>query len=109
MVHVPTITSGSTLRLPRFPPDASVYDTRTVYGWTCRRLLPLLPQVSAPGRQAAENRLQDLAMEIVTLAEEADRQLPHVRHRALEDARRLWQVRRTILDEVTRHVQQAGI
>ena len=36
--------------------QVAVTDTKTVYGWACRGLLTLLPQVSDPGREAAEVR-----------------------------------------------------
>lgn len=67
-----------------------VTDVRLLYGWACRPLRDLLLLGDGPGRERAEERIRNLAAEIVARAEEAEALRPRVHHRALPDAESLW-------------------
>jgi hypothetical protein len=86
----------------------TIQDIQTLYGWSCRPLLGLLPPTGHPDRRLAEQRVGNLAREIVERAEEAEHVTPRIRHRALPDALSLWRTVQAIKAEVRRQMQEAG-
>ena len=86
----------------------SMVDMQVVYGWSCRALLDLLPPADNPERERGEQRIRNLAREIVERAEEAEHVSRRVRHRALPDAMSLWRTRQAIIEAVRRHLREAG-
>lgn len=67
-----------------------VTDVRLLYGWACRPLRDLLPLGDGPGRERAEERIHNMAAEIIARAEETESLRPRVHHRAVPDAESLW-------------------
>lgn len=78
------------LRAGKVRRSVPVTDVRLLYGWACRPLRDLLPLGDGPGRDRAEQRVRNLAAEIVARAEEAESLRPRVHHRAVLDAESLW-------------------
>ena len=81
-------------------------DTRTLYGIACRPLLRLIPAEGKKGRWQGQQRITNLAHEIVARAEEAEHVSQRTRHRALPDAESLWRTWRAIRDAVTKYVAE---
>ncbi len=71
-----------------------------VYGWACRPLLDCLVALSGVERESGEQRIRNLAQEIVARAQEAEALRSGVQHRALADAESLWRTWRAIQEEV---------
>ncbi len=88
--------------------EVKLLDVREVYATSCRALLDLLPAVDEPADWRVEQRVRNLAAEIVARAEEAEHVLQRVRHRALPDASALWRTHVAIREEVARHLHEAG-
>jgi hypothetical protein len=86
----------------RFP--VPVLDVQTLYASACRPLLTLLPPEGVDGRWRAEQRIGNLAREVVAAAEEAEHVRSRVQHRALPDAESLWRTWRAIRDQVARRI-----
>ncbi len=86
----------------------STVDIRTLYGWTCRPLLELLPPGDDPERTLAEERSSYLSRTIIERAEETERVARRVRHRALPHALSLWRTRQAIMTEVQRQLEEAA-
>jgi hypothetical protein len=83
-------------------------DVNQIYGDACRPLLDRLPPGDGPLRARAEERVRNMAGEIVAIAEEAEHLRPRVQHRALPDAESLWRTWRAIKDEVARRLAEEG-
>jgi hypothetical protein len=88
--------------------EVPIVDIYTVYGWSCRALLHLLPPIDHPDRSRGEQRVSNLSREIVGRAEEAEHVAQRIRHRALPDALSLWRTQQAIKAEVRRQLQEAG-
>jgi hypothetical protein len=82
----------------------SVLDIQTLYGSACRPLLVMIPPEGIEGRWRAEQRIKNLAREIVAAAEEAEHVRSRVQHWALPDAQCLSKTWRAIRDAVAWHV-----
>lgn len=80
-----------------------VRDVRRLYGAACRDLRQLVPTCGAT-RDRAQQRIANLAREIVDRAEEAEHVRPGIRHRALADAQALWRTWKAIEASVTGHL-----
>ena len=83
-------------------------DVRKLYGLACRPLRDGLPLGDGPARERAEQRVRNLALEIVGRAEEVEQLRSRTRHRALPDAEALWRTWSAVRDEVARHLQAEG-
>ena len=88
------LTAGQQRRAVR------LLDIYRVYEWACRPLLDLLPLGDGPGRDRAEEQVRNMALEIITRAEEEEALRPRVHHRALDDAESLWRTWRAIRERV---------
>jgi hypothetical protein len=82
----------------------SVLDIQTLYGSACGPLLTLIPPEGTDNRWRAEQRIRNLAREVVAAAEEAEHICSRVQHRALPDAESLWRTWRAIRDEIARRI-----
>jgi hypothetical protein len=83
-------------------------DVQQIYGWACRPLLELLPLGDGPGRDRAEERVRNLAREIIAQAEEEEAMQPRVHHRALPDAESLWRTWQSVREKVALHLAEEG-
>jgi hypothetical protein len=81
-------------------------DIFEVYGMACRPLLSLLPPAGSKYRERGEEIVRGIARQIVATAEAAEDGRPGVRHRALEDAERLWRTWRAISIGVAQQLGQ---
>lgn len=77
-----------------------------LYGLACRPLLDLLPPDDGPKRDRAEQRVRNMAREIVARAQEVEALRPRVRHRALLDAESLWRTWRAVREEIERRLAE---
>jgi hypothetical protein len=75
---------------------------RRLYALACRPLRDLLPLHDGVERESAELRIENLALEIIARAGQAEALRPRTHHRALPDAESLWRTWRAIRDEVSR-------
>lgn len=89
-------------------PSPRLVDVRQVYSWACRPLRDLHPLKPTVTPEHAEQQFRNLALEIVTQAEEAEALRLSTHHRALPDAQSLWRTWRAIRDEVARQVAEAA-
>lgn len=83
-------------------------DVTTAYGEACRPLLRLLPPVGTPDRWKAEQRVSNLAAELVARAQEQEGVRGRTRHRALPDAESLWRTWRTVGELVAAWLAEEG-
>ena len=88
--------------------DHVVQDIAELYRDACLPVLRLAASAEEPERHVAEERLSNLARDIVETAEEAERIRSHVLHRALPEAESLWRTWRAIRDAVAKHVAAAN-
>jgi hypothetical protein len=83
-------------------------DVNHLYGMACRPLRKLLPMGDGPAWDRAEQRIRNLAKEIVDAAQEAEHVRQRVRHRALPDAESLWLTWRAVQENVAQWVAEEG-
>lgn len=75
-------------------------DVNRLYGLACRPLQDLLPLADGPAWDRADERIRNLAREIVARAEEEEALRQRVHHRALPDAETLWRTWQSIREQV---------
>lgn len=78
------------------PGRTGLFDVVEAYRIACRPLMRLLPPPAAIGRERAEERVSNLATELVVRARELEALRPGTRHRALPDAESLWRTWRSV-------------
>jgi hypothetical protein len=88
------------------PRKVQLVDVNHLYGLACRRLLDLV-QGDERQRARGEQRVRNLAREIVERAQEAEGLRQRVNHRALPDAESLWRTWRSVQDAVSRQMNEA--
>lgn len=90
------------------PPTVRLRSVHEIYGLACRPLLGLLPRGDGWARERAEQRVRNMAQDIVARAEEVEAVRPRERHRALPDAESLWRNWRAVEEEVARRLAEEG-
>jgi len=91
------------------PGRIGLFSVVEAYREACRPLLGLLPPPGTRDRWKAEQRVRDLATELIARARKQEALRPRTRHRAFQDADSLWRTWRSVGELVAeRMAKEAG-